>query len=381
MKVLFMPMLAVGLSCVLTRETSAFDSSPTNAGGDDTIAHQNDGLESKNVNDGDSINGDYETNGNTHRSHPNNENASSSKTSSSFTSSSSTNDGSDSSSVNGNTDSSNVHPHESTGHSAYYYNNDKNSRINANYEDEQTYLDLFGERAKELLTQHVIPTTDAECRWDWRMGRCEPYCVCAYQFLWGDYHLGRSCRYRVNPPPSQSAIDDADESSNEEPSWQEAWQEVWQAQSTIGSSNFSPPLLPKSHQESAETTAWDTTRITCTHPSESIYVRLIHRLSHFSTRSSVVFEQLQKLKSASMNTVDAGMVHGQNHLTIMRQKACETVKNKVEERAKGRNQPVVLTRQGATWIRRMCDAGDGSDLLMRKDLPHEILDDISQDWQ
>ena len=82
-----------------------------------------------------------------------------------------------------------------------------------------------------------------------------------------------------------------------------------------------------------------------------------------------------------MNTVDAGMVHGQNHLTIMRQKACETVKNKVEERAKGRNQPVVLTRQGATWIRRMCDAGDGSDLLMRKDLPHEILDDISQDWQ
>jgi hypothetical protein len=53
----------------------------------------------------------------------------------------------------------------------------------------------------------------------------------------------------------------------------------------------------------------------------------------------------------------------------------------VEERAKGRNQPVVLTRQGVTWIRRMCDAGDGSDLLMRKDLPHEILDDISQDWQ
>ena len=103
MKALFMPMLAVGLSCVLTRETSAFDSSPTNAGGDDTIVHQNDGLESKNVNDGDSINGDYETNGNTHRSHPNNENASSSKTPSSFTSSSSTNDGSDSSSVNGNT--------------------------------------------------------------------------------------------------------------------------------------------------------------------------------------------------------------------------------------------------------------------------------------
>jgi len=36
----------------------------------------------------------------------------------------------------------------------------------------------------------------------------------------------------------------------------------------------------------------------------------------------------------------------------------------VEERAKIRNQPVVLTRQGATWIRRVCGASssdDGSD--------------------
>ena len=44
----------------------------------------------------------------------------------------------------------------------------------------------------------------------------------------------------------------------------------------------------------------------------------------------------------------------------MRQKACETVKNKVGERAQIRNQPVVLTRQGATWIRRVCGTADGS---------------------
>jgi hypothetical protein len=64
----------------------------------------------------------------------------------------------------------------------------------------------------------------------------------------------------------------------------------------------------------------------------------------------------------------------------MRHKACEKVKKKVEERAKGRIQPVVLTRQGATWIRRVCGAGDGNDAKMRQDLPSDILE-VSKDWQ
>ena len=37
---------------------------------------------------------------------------------------------------------------------------------------------------------------DAECRWDWRHGRCEPFCDCQFQLQWGDYHLGRACRLR-----------------------------------------------------------------------------------------------------------------------------------------------------------------------------------------
>ncbi|KAL7542115.1 hypothetical protein ACHAXR_011548 [Thalassiosira sp. AJA248-18] len=175
--------------------------------------------------------------------------ASSSQTPASFSSTSST--------MNNNNNNNNIHKNGSNngsnGHSTYYYNN--RQRINAEYDDEQTYLDLFGERAKELFTQHIIPSTDAECRWDWRMGRCEPYCVCGFQFLWGDYHLGRSC---------------------------------------------------------------------------------------------------------------------QHHWTIARQKACETVKKKVEERAQIRNQPVVLTKQGATWIRRVCGTGDGS--VMRGGGGDEIID-------
>lgn len=41
-----------------------------------------------------------------------------------------------------------------------------------------------------------IPETDANCDWNWKHLRCEPYCQCTLQFQWGDYHLGRSCRNR-----------------------------------------------------------------------------------------------------------------------------------------------------------------------------------------
>jgi hypothetical protein len=60
--------------------------------------------------------------------------------------------------------------------------------------DDRTYLDLFGEKAKEFLTQKLIPTTDLECQWNWKHGRCEPLCMCSYQPKRGDFHLGRTCR-------------------------------------------------------------------------------------------------------------------------------------------------------------------------------------------
>ena len=42
-----------------------------------------------------------------------------------------------------------------------------------------------------------IPETDADCRWSWRHGRCEPFCDCHFNAQWGDFHLGRSCRKRL----------------------------------------------------------------------------------------------------------------------------------------------------------------------------------------
>lgn len=65
--------------------------------------------------------------------------------------------------------------------------------------DEQTYLDLFGEWAKEFLTQKLIPTSDPECQWNWKHGRCEPSCLCDFEPKRGDFHLGRACRRRKLP--------------------------------------------------------------------------------------------------------------------------------------------------------------------------------------
>eukprot|EP00980_Cylindrotheca_fusiformis_P011681 scaffold2770_cov104-Cylindrotheca_fusiformis.AAC.2 len=89
--------------------------------------------------------------------------------------------------------------------------------------DDRTLLDTFGQAAKEFLTTKVIPDTDSDCKWDWRYVRCgkiigvcrqrsieakltcqlfpvseEPYCQCDLTFKLGDYHLGRSCRKRLN---------------------------------------------------------------------------------------------------------------------------------------------------------------------------------------
>mmetsp|Transcript_22744 Transcript_22744/g.49236 ORF Transcript_22744/g.49236 Transcript_22744/m.49236 type:complete len:391 (-) Transcript_22744:1206-2378(-) len=355
MKAFFTPM-HIGLSCILIKGTVAYNSSSSVEGGDDINNNTlgNDSPDAINVNDGTASYDDDDID-NIHRS-------SNESDSSSQTSSTTGNDNSSSESINS---SNNILQNEGNRHSAYYYNSNQNSnqRNNAKYDDKQTYLDLFGERAKELFTQHIIPSTDEECRWDWSMGRCEPYCSCGLNVLWGDYHLGRSCRFRPSPPPSQvasgDAVNDSSKEETEETSWQEAWQQVWQSQITEGSidgvSSFVPPIFPKSNPKTvADTTTWDRTSTTCALPPESRYIQIMQKTF---THSAVVLDKFQKLKSTTSNIVDASIVTGRHHWTNTRHKACETVKNKVEERAQVRNQPILLTKQGATWIRRVCGHG------------------------
>mmetsp|Transcript_587 Transcript_587/g.1204 ORF Transcript_587/g.1204 Transcript_587/m.1204 type:complete len:360 (+) Transcript_587:75-1154(+) len=218
--------------------------------------------------------------------------------------------------------------------------------------DEQTYLDLFGERAKEILTQHIIPSTDTECSWDWRMGRCEPYCECAMQFLWGDYHLGRSCRRR----PIRVKDDIRGESATGETSWEEAWQEVTQR---MDSPTFFPTLFL--HNENYQD-SYDSKNIgSCNLPPESRYILAIQKLTKTLSHTTVVFEQFQKYQNSITKMLLLAKSQGQEQFSVARQHACLAIKTKLEEREKERKQSLVLTTRGMIWFRRLCgSANSGS---------------------
>ena len=85
--------------------------------------------------------------------------------------------------------------------------------------DTDTLLDLFASTATEVFTRHVIPSTDAECDWNWRQYQCEPkHCGCEFIFIFGDYHLGRSCRLRIDSESQQSDEYDGPEELSIQPS-------------------------------------------------------------------------------------------------------------------------------------------------------------------
>jgi hypothetical protein len=127
-------------------------------------------------------------------------------------------------------------------HNSYYYKkySNNNTRFDwfaeASEDDDRTLLDIFGEVAKQYLTQRLvssktigtyvrfsplstdskvvglsfpmkIPDTDEDCVWDWRSIRCEPACACSFQLLPWDYHLGRSCRRRPHSDDSCESTD------------------------------------------------------------------------------------------------------------------------------------------------------------------------------
>ncbi|KAL3804666.1 hypothetical protein HJC23_008481 [Cyclotella cryptica] len=212
---------------------------------------------------------------------------------------------------------------------------------NSNHDDEQTYLDLFGERAKELLTQHIIPSTDTKCRWDWRMGRCEPYCECGYYFLWGDYHVGRSCRLRSKFTPLYDSNNEAKTSSA---SLQDAWQQ-W-------AERMDDPDAFSSFVDSARKSPVEVEK--CNLPPESRYTQAVYYLTKLLGHGTIVLRQFQKVKHRAADAV----THGNHRFTNLRENACTGLKRIIEERERGRNQPVVLTRRGNMWIRRLCVTGN-----------------------
>lgn len=209
------------------------------------------------------------------------------------------------------------------------------TKSSPNYEDEQTYLDLFGDRAKELLTQHIIPTTDASCRWDWRMGRCEPYCECGYFYLWGDYHFGRSCRLRSKFMPVKSARS----------SLQDAWQQ-W-------ADHMDDPDAFASFVDSGNK-AKKPKNAACSLPPESRYTQAAYYVTKLLGRGTLVLHQFQKVRNHVVELASRALSHGKGKFDEGRQNACDELKKIIEERERERNQTVILTRRGMIWIRRIC---------------------------
>ena len=196
--------------------------------------------------------------------------------------------------------------------------------------------------------------------------------------LWGDYHLGRSCRYRTSPPPQLGA--DGLEEEVDETLWQEAWQEVWQSQITSGDDSanaFVPPLFPKNNVAAAKGDSEDgrTDAYTCSLPPESRYIQIIQQFTQSFSHATVVVDQFQKVKHVSSIALDKAMVQGKHQFMNVRHSACETVKRKIQERAQERDQPVVLTKQGATWIRRVCGNEATSSGLKKEAPSDEVADD------
>jgi hypothetical protein len=120
-------------------------------------------------------------------------------------------------------DTVSVHHHRSWKSSDLVDDEPNEDQLKVMLEDDRTLLDIFGEAAKQFLTQKVvrnksftkcdlsmvliistttkIPETNPECKWDWRSLNCEPICECEFHLKLGDYHLGRSCRVRTLKPP------------------------------------------------------------------------------------------------------------------------------------------------------------------------------------
>ncbi|EJK62481.1 hypothetical protein THAOC_16909 [Thalassiosira oceanica] len=250
---------------------------------------------------------------------------------------------------------------QSLASSSYYYNQEQHKHKerykhhSPRYNDDATYLDLFAERAKELLTRHIIPYTDSECGWSWMSGRCEPYCKCSLMFLVGDYHLGRSCRLRSRPPPNFDATTD-----DRQETWQKAWRDMWHSQlSSEGDdhdhlSNFIPPLFQQ--REDPQTAfQWDTS-MSCDLPPDNHYMKLTTVASNAFKKTVGVTEQLDRLKTSSSTLIGQAKANVQQ----ARFAACAFVKTKLQERARIRGD-IVLSQQGALVLKKMCGSYVGAD--------------------
>lgn len=78
---------------------------------------------------------------------------------------------------------------------------DKQCRYDYTPTLEDEHPDLEGKpllkKVHYLIHEFVVPKTDEQCTWLWRYWRCDPQCLCKFQYKFGDYLPARACRARA----------------------------------------------------------------------------------------------------------------------------------------------------------------------------------------
>lgn len=64
---------------------------------------------------------------------------------------------------------------------------------------DRTMMDVMGSHViKSIKSRPLLPVSDKECYWNIFKERCEPVCLCSWQYKIGDLYPNRSCRYKNN---------------------------------------------------------------------------------------------------------------------------------------------------------------------------------------
>ena len=64
---------------------------------------------------------------------------------------------------------------------------------------DRTMMDVMGSHVvKSIKSRPLLPVSDKECYWNIFRERCEPVCLCSWQYKLGDLYPNRSCRYKNN---------------------------------------------------------------------------------------------------------------------------------------------------------------------------------------
>jgi hypothetical protein len=117
----------------------------------------------------------------------------------------------------------------------------------------------------------------------------------------------------------------------------------------------------------------------CSLPPESRYTQGVYYLTKLLGHGTIVFHHFKKVKHYAVRLAAEAATHGKVKFYESRENACTSLKRMIEERERERNQPVVLTRRGSIWIRRLCGTGNRTAFQHSEEEQESIIDECSDE--